>query len=258
MASLLFHHFTNGLPADVALGQPIDLLYEDAVLPYNEGERYAKPANEQNVRAAARKSADAGRMLVVDVETWWAPPEGTDNETANQYAIDRFCEVLGWIKSERSSLKVGIYGVPFGTAGQNLLYQQKAGTELPTMAYNNIRWMWDRPEGQMPKPGRLLNLIDFICPVLYPESASSNPNVAPLGYSDADWWTMNADLLRPSWKMWGKPVYVFLSPHYWGQHTNGLITRELAAAMTRWCKAKGHNRIWWGTWQAGEWAAGAR
>jgi hypothetical protein len=61
--------------------------------------------------------------------------------------------------------------------------------------------------------------------------------------------------------MWGKAVYLFLTPHWRGDEKLGNISAGLAKAQTAWCKKNSINRTWWGLWDADsakrEWYNGA-
>src|SRR5690606_31221657 len=67
-------------------------------------------ADEAATRALANKVADRGEILVINIEHW-----PTDIRTASEAevreTIDKFIELIQWLKEERPELEVGIYSM---------------------------------------------------------------------------------------------------------------------------------------------------
>ena len=148
-----------------------------------------KPADEQTVRKLARATRP-GELVCIDIENWrlenWLVADASEAEQN----IDRFIQVITWIREENPTAKVGLYGVlPPG-------WKSRDGSKLQV---------------DIERSKRLAGHVDFIAPSFYTSQRE---------YDD---WEESADWLIRNARIYGKPIFPFL----WFRYHDGLSPMDL-------------------------------
>jgi hypothetical protein len=194
--------------------------------------------NETATRNIARMAADAGQVLIIDIEHFPVDIR-TSSPAAVQTTMQKLGQIVDWIRSERPNVKIGFYGIaPLRDYWTPVLYQ--AALDNPTNSWyqqrlaeftaNYQRW---QQANDFLKP--LIDKVDFIFPSLY------------TFYNDPTNWVYYAKGNIAEAERYGKPVIPFiwmeyhnstplagqqLSPDFWKMQLQTL--RQYAQGMVIW------------------------
>ena len=182
-------------------------------------------ADESQTRLMAREAADAGfELVVLDNESWHFDIRYHSRATVSE-TIAGMQQVIGWIRDERPSLKVGIYGYmsqsddsesvqwPISTE-QAALGESWHVANLPRAADSFARW---QATSEYLRP--LSESVDYLFPALY------------TGIDDADRWERSARLTIEDSRRYGKPVIPFIWPRFHPGGSMGADEAELPVAF---------------------------
>ncbi|KAM3097248.1 hypothetical protein ACKFKG_08535 [Phormidesmis sp. 146-35] len=144
--------------------------------------------DEAACRQLARTAVQQGnRYFVVNIEHW--PFDIRTASTADvQKTMQKIIQVIDWMKSERPSLKIGVYGFP---------PIRDYWVPLAKDANRSTKW---QAANEFLRP--LTAKVDFIAPSLY------------TFYTDQDAWAAYARANIAEAQRFGKPVLPFLWPRY--------------------------------------------
>lgn len=161
--------------------------------------------NEKATRNVARNVANLGQVLVIDIEHWPVDIRRAP-EADCQASIRKLTQIIGWVRSERPNIKIGIYGFgPLRDYWTPVLY-------LVALEKPNERWFQSRlPEftqkyhqwqqaNDFLKP--LMDKVDYIFPSLY------------TFYDEPSNWVLYAKSNIQEARRYGKPVIPFLWMDY--------------------------------------------
>ena len=210
--------------------------------------------NEEKVRNYARRASAAGQPLVVDIEHWSVDIRSTDAAEVDA-AIDRFLQIISWVKDERPDVEIGFYGLlpirEYWTPVQFQVAEEWRSND-PTLT-GRQDWYAERADQMTQwhaandRLQELADAVDFIAPSLY------------TFYDDVEAWSWYAEANLAEAASYGKPVYAFvwpkfhqggwnagemISPEFWQhqldfirQHADGVIiwgSPDMASAKTPW------------------------
>lgn len=157
--------------------------------------------SEAATRAVARQAIAAGdQTVVIDIECW-----ATDIRTASlaqvQTTIQWFTQVIGWLRSEAPSLKIGIYGI--------LPLRDSLRPDLFTAAQKQA---WSEANAFL---APLATQVDYVSPSLY------------TFYQDPTIWQAYAQANIDQAKQYGKPIMPFI----WNEYHPGNTTIPAGTAL---------------------------
>ncbi len=165
---------------------PINVLYVHSFWkdPHNRESLESLP-DEALVRRLARVAAAKGDLVVIDIEHWSL--DGTDDNV--QKNLGKYAQIIDWMHDERPDLKIGYFGImPLAD------YQ---GSRLP---HGHVRYkQWQAKNDRL---AQLAKRADIIFPYIYTY------------FEDVKAWRQFAVESINEARRYGKPVYVFLMPHY--------------------------------------------
>lgn len=100
----------KNMPNMSTLGFTPAYLGDGGRVPVLVGTTWTKVPNEAATRQMARNAAAVSDVIILDIEDW-----PTDIRTSSQAdvnaTIDKFSQMIDWIRNEEPGLKIGIYGV---------------------------------------------------------------------------------------------------------------------------------------------------
>lgn len=160
--------------------------------------------NETMTRATARRAAERGQILIIDIEHW-PLDRRIASEQEVQASIDKLTRIVGWIRDEQPAVKLGMYAfLPLRDYGTPHAYWA-ATTKLNdwwaarTDQYTRQFEAWQAANDRLrPLAGRM----DYIFPSLY------------TFHDDQTSWEAYARGNIDEAKRYGKPVYPFLWMQY--------------------------------------------
>jgi hypothetical protein len=142
----------------------------------------------------ARKVATKFSYLVIDIEHWQVDRH-RDPIAEVKTSINKFVEVLGWMRSAAPSLKLSLYAIP-----PLRDYWSPVGRQTERLA------AW-RESNRFLKP--IADACDFISPSLY------------TFYKDIPGWVTYAKANIAEAQQYGKPVYPFLWSRFHSTQSHG-------------------------------------
>lgn len=200
----------SGAPDLSAYGiQAVDIAYVNEFFAGSWPNIDLDTLSEPKIRQLANQAADAGQILIIDIEHW-----GLDNRTVSEAevdeSLDKYAQIVTWLRDERPELEVGLYGVPpirdywvpalylEALENQHIPYW---ASQLATLDANYQSWQAanDRLTG-------LADQMDYLFPSLY------------TFYDDRDDWRRYAVGNISEARRYGKPVYPFLWMNFHGSH----------------------------------------
>jgi hypothetical protein len=201
-----FHWGTHyDLPGTVDDGLTRFDVVSNIWFPVVNGVRDESRADEATARRIARESQAAGRMLVVNIEAWPADTRVYGEALVSQ-AIERYSEVLDWIRDETPDLKIGLYGIfplrDYVGASFSAVYDSQWGSPAGTSqfsAVSNRLAQWHNANDRL---GELASKVDVIYPSLY--AFYNNPS---------EWVGFATNMIAEA-RRYGKPVVPFLMGYY--------------------------------------------
>jgi hypothetical protein len=203
----------------------------------------SKP-NQTAVRALARKVYALGQTLVMDIEHW--PMDiRTASDAAVQSTIDKFVQIITWLRDERPGLKIGVYGLAplrdYWTAKNYLEAVDKApGSSWYAARLPSYRTAYQQWQAANDRLASLVARVDYLFPSLY------------TFYDDPAGWQYYAEGTIQEARRFGKPVFPFLQMYY--HPSNATIGGdELPRAVWRaeldTTRELADGAVIWGGWQ---------
>lgn len=169
--------------------------------PVVNGVRDESRADEATARRIARESQAAGRMLVVNIEAWPTDARLYGEATVAQ-SIERYSQVLDWIRDETPDLKIGIYGMfpirDYVGASFNAAYDSQWGSPAGTGQFSNASNRLAQWQNANDRLAELASKVDVIYPSLY--AFYDNPS---------EWVGFATNMISEA-RRYGKPVVPFL------------------------------------------------
>ena len=183
--------------------------------------------SETATRAVARRAIAAGdQTVVIDIECW---PVDIRTATAQQVqqSIQWFTQVIGWLRSEAPSLKIGIYGV--------LPLRDSLRPDLFTAAQKQA---WSQANAFL---APLAAQVDYVFPSLY------------TFYQDPAIWQAYAQANIDQAKQYGKPILPYIWNEYHPGHTTIPAGTPLPADLWRLeldtLRQIANGIVMWGGWK---------
>jgi hypothetical protein len=205
--------------------------------------------DEASVRYYARSLADsgagaiAGKEQVVYLDEL---PEWRDTYNVGtpecEAAIQHMIQILGWIKEEAPSVKVGVY-YAYDYWGLMLHLMQLRKGHSTENSEPGFQW-WNAVADNLQQ--KLSPHVDFVFPSLYRYAGTNYP---------LEDWKMYADYVLDKCQAWGKPVVPFLWPEYHDDGNPELRGIEIPAAewreLLQFSRDNGADGlVIWGGWNA--------
>jgi len=185
-------------------------------------------ADEAATRALANKVADRGEILVINIEHW-----PTDIRTASEAevreTIDKFIELIQWLKDERPELEVGIYSMLPVRDYWTPVYH---ATRDPQRVHQ-----WEEANRRLQE---LAEKVDYIFPSLY------------TFYDDPEGWAIYAEANIREAQKYGKPVipFVWMQYHQSNPKLDGqYIDRGFWRMQLETTRGLADGVVIWGGWQ---------
>lgn len=165
--------------------------------------------SEVNTRWLANHAVTQTDTLVVNIENWAMDIRYYTQAQVNQ-SIQRFENIIRWLREEQPDLKIGIYSLfPISDLYASVQYE-----EYGELAVDPVSGFWYR--GALPSVSNnfarlqngnaflasLASKVDFVMPAIY----TSSPNI--------DHWRRYATSTVQEARRYGKPVIPFLMPTY--------------------------------------------
>lgn len=162
--------------------RPFHIIYASTIWP--KGQSRDQP-RENAMRALARRAAQTGRLVCIDIEHWPTEPGVSDDVVAE--SIQKYIQVADWMHHAEPGLRIGFYGVP----PVREYWAIMSGPEQVTQ--------WQEANRRL-EP--LARHVDVIFPSLY------------TFYDDPEGWVKFAEANLKEARRYGKKVYAFLWPVY--------------------------------------------
>lgn len=169
---------------------------------------------------------DSG-YLMIDLENQIYQNLKSKDSVLRGKAVNKFKQLIGFIKSRRPNIKVGLYGIPFSF---NYDFQKK---------YNHDHTLED-----------LLKVVDFLSPSLYFSYSEQQQNIISL----KKFAETNLQLFLDYGQRVNKPVYVYVwySVHPYNKRYGGqIVSKERMECLLSILKTYKYNSksvdgiIWW-------------